>query len=126
MDDVAAVIGALSGLTAASVEIGYKDPSTIPEGDLPLVLVYNPTTSEPGPPVYGLRATEYSFLVLLVDAYNTDEATLQLMEEISAAVSSASMTSADLAYMNPGSIITDRKLKRAMVGAFLVAEWEGV
>jgi hypothetical protein len=126
MDDVAAVIAALPGLTSANVEIGYKDPSTIPEGSLPLVLVYNPTTAEPDAPVYGLRATEYSFLVLLVDAYNTDEATIQLMEEIAEAVSSAAMTNSDLAYMNPGSIITDRKIKRAMVGAFLVAEWEGI
>lgn len=126
MDELPAIFATVSGLVAADVEIGYRDPATIPEGDLPRVLVYNPSTDEPEAPVFGLRSIEYGFAVLVVNLLDTDEATLQLCEEMATALSAATLTNADTAFMNPGSIITDGKRSRAIVGAFLTANWEGL
>lgn len=126
MRELPAIFANVSGLEAADVEIGYRKLTSIPEGDLPRVLVYNPSTDEPEPPVFGLRAVEFGFTILIVNLIDTDEATLALSESMAIVLKAASLTNADTAFMNPGSIITDDKRQRAIVGAFMSALWEGV
>lgn len=126
MNELPAIFATVVGLEVADTAIGYRDPARIPEGELPMVLVYNPTTEQPNAPVFGVRSVEFGFAVLVVNALDTDEATLQLCEEMAVALSAAALTNADTAFMNPGSIVTDDKRQRAMVGAFLVAQWEGL
>ncbi len=126
MRELPAIFAGVSGLVAADVEIGYRNPLAIPEGDLPRVLVYNPSTDEPEAPVFGLRRIEFGFVVVVVNLIDTDEATLTLSEDMAIVLNAASLTNADTAFMNPGSIVTDDKRQRAIVGAFMLATWEGV
>lgn len=126
MDELPAIFATVAGLEVADMEIGYRNPARIPEGELPKVLVYNPTTEQPSAPVFGVRSIEFGFVVLVVNVLDTDEVTLQLCEEMAVALGAATLTNADTAFMNPGSIITDDKRQRAMVGAFLSARWEGL
>ncbi len=126
MRELPAIFATVSGLETADVEIGYRDPAKIEAAELPRVLVYNPSTDESDPPVFGLRAVEFGFTILVVDDVDTDEATLQLSEDMATVLNAATLTNADTAFMNPGSIITDDKRQRAIVGAFLSALWEGV
>ena len=126
MRELPAIFGAVTGLNATDVEIGYRDPAKIENSLLPRVLVYNPTTEEPTPPSFGLRQVEFGFAVLVVNDRDTDEATLELCEQMAAALSAASMTNADRAYMSPGAVVTAEKDQVAKVGAILIAEWEGL
>lgn len=127
MREFPAIFGTVTGIDAANVEIGrYRDPTRIEESDLPRVLVYNPSTDQPDPPVFGVRSIEFGYAVLVVNTLDTDEATLQLCEEMATALGAATLTNADTAFMNPGSIVTDTKRQRALVGAFLSARWEGL
>lgn len=127
MDELPAIFATVTGIDTADVVIGYTDPKHIEEDNLPRVMIYNPTTDEPDAPVYGLRSIEYGYAVLVVNEISTDEATLQLCEEMAAALTAASLTNADTAYMNPGSVVTAEATKgRTVVGAFLFAQWEGL
>jgi len=127
MDELPAIFATVAGIAAADVEIGYRDPKHIETDQLPRVLVYNPTTDEPEPPVFGLRSIEYSYAVLVVNEIETEESTLQLCESMASALTAATLTNADTAFMNPGSVITAESTKgRTVVGAFLFARYEGL
>ena len=130
MDELPAIFALVSGISASDVEIGYRDPAGMEEDELPRVLVYNPTTSEPDAPVFGLRSIEYGFSLLVVNTLDTDQATeettLQLCEEMASQLSKATLTNADTAYMNPGSILHSEDDRQTVVGAFIVANWEGL
>ena len=41
-------------------------------------------------------------------------------------LSKATLTNADTAYMNPGSILFSEDDRQTVVGAFIVAKWEGL
>ncbi len=126
MNELPAIFATVTGIVSADVEIGYRDPATMEEDELPRVLVYNPTTDEPDAPIYGLRSIEYGFAVLVVNGIETEEDTLQLCEEMAAALSAATLTNADTAYMNPGSVINAEDRRQSIVGAFMFAKWEGL
>ena len=130
MDELPAIFATVTGIDAADVEIGYRDPAGIEQDDLPRVLVYNPTTEEPEAPSYGLRSIEYGYAILVINSVSedgvTDEATFELCEQMAVALSAAALTNADTAYMNPGSLIQSEDDRRSIVGAFLFAQWEGL
>jgi hypothetical protein len=126
MDELPAIFATVSGIDSSDVEIGWRDPANIDEGDLPVVLVYNPTTEEPQAPVFGVRSIEYGYAVVIVNNLDTEEATIELCEGMSAALTAATITNADTIYMNPGSIVHSEAPRRTLVAAFLFAKWEGV
>jgi hypothetical protein len=126
MDELPAIFATVSGIEVADVEIGWRDPMGIEEGELPRVLVFNPETDEPEPPEFGLRFLEYSYTVVLVNDVDTDEASFQLCEEMANALTAAALTNADTAYMNPGSIVIAEQTQRSIVGMVLVARYEGL
>ena len=128
MRELPAIFATVTGLDAADVEVGrYRDPSGIETDQLPRVLVYNPTTEEPDAPAFGLRAMEFGYAVLVVNDIDTEEATLQLCEEMAVALNAAALTNADTAFMNPGSVLNaEQSSARTIVGAFMFAQWEGL
>jgi len=125
MDELPAIFANVAGLDAADVEIGYRDPEHIQAGELPRVLIYNPTTADTEPPVYGLRSVEYGYVVLVVGSLDAEEATLELCEQMAIEVAGAALTNADRAYMDPGTILTDADRNVSLVVSALIAEWEG-
>ncbi len=130
MDELPAIFATVTGLTAADVEIGYRDPAGMEEDELPRVLVYNPTTAEPDAAVFGLRSVEFAFAVLVVNSIDTDETTdrdtMRICEDMAIALGAATLTNADTARMNPGSTLDAEDDRQAIVGAFIVANWEGL
>lgn len=126
MNELPAIFATVSGIDAGDVEIGWRDPAGIEEGQLPRVLVYNPITDDPEPPSFGLSATVFTFAIVVVNDVETDEATLLLCQEMAIALAAATLTNADRSYMNLGSIATAEQTNRSIVGATLVAEYEGL
>ena len=127
MNELPAIFATVPGIEAANVEVGrFRDPSGIPESELPRVLVYNPTSEEPAAPSYGLRRIEFGFAVLVVDGVDDHSVTLEKMEQMAVALSSASLTNADRAYMAPGSIQTAEGEEQSVAVSILLAEWEGL
>lgn len=126
MRELPAIWDPVAGITSASVEIGYRDPASIHEAELPRVLVYNPTTADPELGDFGLRVEEYGFAVLVVGRLGEDEATLELSQRMAAAVNAAAFVAADRAWMSPGSIVVDSDRNRSKAVAILFASWEGV
>jgi len=126
MDELPAIFATVTGLDASDVEIGYRDPAHVEQDQLPRVMVYNPTTEEPEAPSFGLRSIEYGYALLLVNAPGTEEATLELCEQMAAALNAAALTNADTAYMNPGSVTHQESTTQTLVVAFIFAQWEGL
>ncbi len=126
MRELPAIFATVSGIVSADVEIGFRNPATIAEDELPRVIIYDPTTADPEPSEFGLRADEFGFFMFIVNDLDTDEATLQMVEEMATALSAATLTNADTAFMNPGSIVTDGKTKRSIAVASIVANYEGL
>ena len=126
MRELPAIFATATGIDAADVEIGWRDPETIEPDQLPRVLVYNPSATDPEVAEFGLRNVEFGFAVVVVNALDTDEATLELCELMAGAVNVASFTNADSAVMGSGSVVIVAERKRAIVGALMTAQWEGV
>lgn len=126
MDELPAIFATVTGLDAADVEIGYRDPAHVEQDQLPRVMVYNPTTEEPEAPSFGLRSIEYGYALLIVNDVDTEESTLEFCEQMAVALNAAALTNADTAYMNPGSVTHQEGTDRTLVVAFIFAQWEGL